>query len=59
MNKISAEDVVNPETGEVFVKAGEKISYEVAKNIQNAGINVVTLLVAVSYTHLDVYKRQR
>ena len=45
MNKISAEDVVNPETGEVFVKAGEKISYEVANNIQNAGINVVTLLV--------------
>ena len=45
MNKISAEDVVNPETGEVFIKAGEKISYEVAKNIQNAGINVVTLLV--------------
>lgn len=45
MNKISAGDVVNPETGEVFVKAGEKISYEVAKNIQNAGINVVTLLV--------------
>ena len=45
MNKISAEDVVNPETGEVFVKAGEKISYEVAKNIQNAGINVGTLLV--------------
>ena len=45
MNKISAEDVVNPETGEVFVIAGEKIRYEVAKNIQNAGINVVTLLV--------------
>ncbi len=44
MNKISAEDVVNPETGEVFVKAGEKISYEVAKNIQNAGINVVTTI---------------
>ena len=45
MNKISAEDIVNPETGEVFVKAGEKISYEVAKDIQNSGINVVTLLV--------------
>ena len=45
MNKISAEDVVNTETGEVFVKAGEKISYEVAKDIQNAGINVVNLLV--------------
>ena len=45
MNRISAEDIVNPETGEVFVKAGDKISYEVAKDIQNSGINVVTLLV--------------
>ena len=45
MNRISAEDIVNPETGEVFVKAGDKISYEVAKEIQNSGINVVTLLV--------------
>ncbi len=45
MNKVSAEDIVNAETGEVFVKAGEKISYEVAKDIQNSGINVVTLLV--------------
>ncbi len=43
MNKVSADDIINPETGEVFVKAGEKISYEVAKDIQNAGINVVTL----------------
>ena len=45
MNKVSAEDIINPETGEVFVKAGDKISYEVAKEIQNSGINVVTLLV--------------
>ncbi|WP_042278216.1 DNA-directed RNA polymerase subunit beta [[Clostridium] dakarense] len=45
MNKISAEDIVNTETGEVYVKAGDKISYEVAREIQNSGINVVTLLV--------------
>ncbi|MCC0638246.1 MULTISPECIES: DNA-directed RNA polymerase subunit beta [unclassified Clostridioides] len=45
MNRISAEDIINPETGEVFVKAGEKISYELAKDIQNAGINVVNLLM--------------
>ncbi|MCR8745947.1 DNA-directed RNA polymerase subunit beta [Romboutsia lituseburensis] len=45
MNKVSAEDIVNQETGEVFVKAGEKISYETAVEIQNAGINVVNLLV--------------
>lgn len=45
MNKVSAEDIVNQETGEVFVKAGEKITYETAVEIQNAGINVVNLLV--------------
>ena len=39
------EILVNPETGEVFVKAGETIGYNVAKDIQNAGINVVHLLV--------------
>ena len=32
---------VNPETGEVLVEKDEKISPEVAKDIQNAGINVV------------------
>lgn len=45
MNRIAARDIVNPETGEVFVKAGETIGYNVAKDIQNAGINVVHLLV--------------
>ena len=44
MNKISANDIINPETGEVFVKAEEKISLEVAVAIQNSGINVVELL---------------
>ena len=45
MNKISAEDIINTETGEVFVSAGEKITYETAKAIQNSGINVVKLLI--------------
>ncbi|EEA84789.1 DNA-directed RNA polymerase, beta subunit [Peptacetobacter hiranonis DSM 13275] len=45
MNRVAARDIVNPETGEVFVKAGETIGYNVAKDIQNAGINVVHLLV--------------
>ena len=44
MNRISCEDIINPETGEVFVKDGEKISYEKAWEIQNSGINVVHIL---------------
>ena len=39
--EIAAEDVVNSETGEIFVKKGEKISKEVAENIKQSGINVV------------------
>lgn len=45
MNRITAEDIINPETGEIFVNAGEKIDYEVAREIQNSGINVVSILV--------------
>ena len=45
MNRVSAEDIINTETGEVFVSAGEKITYEVAKEIQNSGINVVKVLI--------------
>ena len=44
-NKISADDIVDSETGEVFVSAGEMISEEVAENIQNAGINSVDIMV--------------
>ena len=40
-NHIAAETVMNPETGEVLVEKDEKISPEVAREIQNAGINVV------------------
>ena len=44
-DKIAAEDIVDNETGEVFVQAGEIISEEVAENIQNAGINMLDVLV--------------
>ena len=44
-DKVSAKDIVDPETGEVFVQAGEVISEEVAENIQNAGINTVDIMV--------------
>ena len=37
----AAEDIVNPETGELFVRAGEVIPEAVAKEIQNAGINEI------------------
>ena len=44
-NKIAAKDVVDSETGEVFVQAGEVITEEVAENIQNSGINIVDVIV--------------
>ena len=46
MDKIATRDVVNEETGEVFVKQGEKISFETATAIQNSGINAVWVSVA-------------
>ena len=39
--EIAAEDVINGETGELFVKKGEKITAEVAEDIRQSGINVV------------------
>ena len=42
--KIVAEDVIDNETGEVFVNAGETITEEVAEDIQNAGINTVDIM---------------
>ena len=41
VNHISCDTIVNPETGEVLVEKDEKISREVAKEIQDAGINIV------------------
>ena len=43
-NKVAADDIVDGETGEVFVQAGEIISEEVAEEIQNSGINVVDIM---------------
>ena len=40
-----ADNVVNPETGEVIATAGEKISEVQAKEIQNCGINEIFVLV--------------
>ncbi len=41
----SANDIIDDETGEVFVQAGEIISEEIAEDIQNSGINIVDILV--------------
>ena len=41
----AAEDVVDPRTGEVYVRAGEVIAKDVARAIQNAGINSVRIKV--------------
>ena len=43
--KVAANDIVDGETGEVFVQAGEVISAEVAENIQNSGINMVDIML--------------
>ena len=43
---IAAEDIVDPATGELIVSKEEKISEAKAKEIQNAGINVVEVLVS-------------
>ena len=43
--QIVADDIVNPETGEIMANAGEKISEAKAREIQNAGVNEVFVLV--------------
>ena len=40
-NMVAYDDVINPETGELFVAKDEVITKEVATEIQNSGINVV------------------
>ena len=40
-NHVAYETIVNPETGEVIVEKDELITRELAREIQNAGINVV------------------
>ncbi len=43
--KTAATDIMDNETGEVFVQAGEIITEEIAENIQNSGINIVDIVV--------------
>ena len=43
-NEIAAEDIINTETGEILVKANEKITEDLANDIKNAGINIVYVL---------------
>ncbi len=40
-----ADDIVNPETGEIMAQKGETVSEEKAREIQNAGINEIFVLV--------------
>ena len=44
-NQVAYSDITNPETGEVFVEAGEVITKDVATEIQNSGINAVDIKV--------------
>ena len=44
-NRVSYDDIINQETGELFVGKDEVISKEVAEEIQNSGINVVDVKV--------------
>ncbi|MEG1548071.1 MAG: DNA-directed RNA polymerase subunit beta [Clostridia bacterium] len=43
-HQVSADNVIDPATGEVLVGEGETISREAAKNIENAGVRAITLL---------------
>ena len=43
--KVASKDIMDSETGEIFVQAGEVITEEVAKDIQNSGINMVEVTV--------------
>ncbi len=44
-DKTAAEDIIDKETGEVLVQAGEVISEEIAEKIQNSGINIVDIML--------------
>ena len=53
--KVIAEDAVNPETGEVVVKAGTRLTDETAKRIEKAGIKEV-VCVELNRDEPDVVK---
>ncbi|MFR7873612.1 MAG: DNA-directed RNA polymerase subunit beta [Christensenellales bacterium] len=43
--QVAYDDIVNPETGEVLVEKGNKITAEIAEEIQDSGINIVDVNV--------------
>lgn len=45
VNQVAAEDVIQEETGEILVSAGEKIDRDMARAIMQAGINSVDITV--------------
>ncbi len=45
VNQIAATDIVNPETGEIILEQGQKITRVKAEEIQNLGINSVDILI--------------
>ncbi|MGB9812655.1 MAG: DNA-directed RNA polymerase subunit beta [Thermovenabulum sp.] len=45
VGKIAAEDIINPKTGEIVVKKGEKISRKTAELLEKLKINEVKLLI--------------
>ena len=60
--KVAFSDIINPETGEIFVNADEIISEEIAEEIQNSGINIVDIKVEdqkvriIGYGPENIYK---
>src|SRR5690606_14752004 len=44
VDKVAANNIINLETGEILVEAGEKISREKAIEIENSGINKVDIV---------------
>ena len=44
-NQIAFADIINPETGEVLVEKDGTITDEIAKDIQNSGINIVDVKI--------------
>ncbi len=45
-NHAAAEDIINPQTGEVLVSSGERITLDMARAIQNSGVNSVMVEAA-------------
>ena len=44
-HQFSADDIISPETGELLVERGKRISPTLAVEIQNSGVNIVNILL--------------